>query len=47
MYNLIRKESVRKIMIMVLLIVMISLTIIQSQQEKPINTNAKSVSTKK
>ena len=49
MRNRIKKQSVRNIGIMVLLIVTISLTIIQSQQEKPINTNAGtvSVSTKK
>ena len=47
MRNMIRKQSVRNIMIMVLLIAMISLTIIQSQQEKMIDTNAESVSTKK
>ena len=47
MRNMIRKQSVRNIMIMVLLIGMISLTIIQSQKEKLINTNAGTVSTKK
>ena len=47
MCNRIRKQSVRNIGIMVLLIVTISLTIIQSQQEKMINTNVESVSTKK
>ena len=47
MRNMIRKQSVRNIMIMVLLIVTISLTIIQSQQEEMINTNAGTVSTKK
>ena len=47
MRNMIRKQSVRNIMIMVLLIAMISLTIIQSQQEKMIDTNAESVSTRK
>ena len=47
MRNMIRKQSVRNIMIMVLLIAMISLTIMQSQQEKMIDTNAESVSTKK
>ena len=47
MRNMIRKQSVRNIMIMVLLIAMISLTIIQSQKEKLINTNAGTVSTKK
>ncbi len=49
MRNRIRKQSVRNIGIMVLLIVTISLTIIQSQQEEMINTNAGtvSVSTKK
>ena len=44
---MIRKKRVKNIMIMVLLIAMISFTIIQSQQEKLINTNAESVSTKK
>ena len=47
MRNMIRKQSDRNIMIMVLLIAMISLTIMQSQQEKMIDTNAESVSTKK
>ena len=47
MRNMIKKQSVRNIMIMVLLIAMISLTIIQSQQEKLINTNAGTVSNKK
>ncbi len=47
MRNMIRKQSVRNIMIMVLLIAMISLTIIQSQQEKRIDTNVESVSNKK
>ena len=44
---MIRKKRVKNIMIIVLLIAMISFTIIQSQQEKLINTNAESVSTKK
>ena len=47
MRNMIKKQSIRNIMIMVLLIAMISLTIIQSQQEKLINTNAGTVSNKK
>ena len=47
MRNMIRKQSVRNIIIMVLLIAIISFTIIQSQQEKMTDTNAKSVSTKK
>lgn len=47
MRNIIKKQSVRNIMMMVLLIAMISLTIMQSQKEKLINTNATSVSTKK
>ena len=47
MRNMIRKQPIRNIIIMVLLIAMISLTIIQTQQEKIINTNAGSVSTKK
>ena len=47
MRNMIRKQSVRNIIIMVLLIAVISLTIIQSQQEKRIDTNVESVSTKK
>ena len=44
---MIRKKRVKNIMIMVLLIAMISLTVIQSEQEKMINTNAGTVSTKK
>ena len=47
MRNMIRKQSVRNIIITVLLIAIISFTIIQSQQEKMTDTNAKSVSTKK
>ena len=47
MRNMIKKQSVRNIMIMVLLIAMISLTIIQNQQEKLINTNVGTVSNKK
>ena len=47
MRNMIRKQSVRNIIITVLLIAIISFTIIQSQKEKLINTNAGTVSTKK
>ena len=47
MRNIIKKQSVRNIMMMVLLIVMITLTIIQNQQEKLINTNVGTVNTKK
>lgn len=45
MSNMIKKQSVRNIIIMVLLIAMISLMMIQ--EEKYINTNVESVSTKK
>ena len=47
MHTMTKKQSVRNIIIMVLLIAMITLTLIQSQQEKLINTNAEAVSTKK
>ena len=47
MRDMIKKQSVRNIMMMVLLIVMITLTIIQNQQEKLINTNVGTVNTKK
>ena len=47
MRNMIKKQPVRNIMIMVLLIAMISLMMIQNQQEKYISTNVESVSTKK
>ena len=47
MHNRIKKQPIRNILLMVLLIATITLTIIQSEQEKMINTNAGSVSTKK
>ena len=47
MRNIIKKQSVRNIVMMILLITIITLTIVQNQKEKLINTNAKSVSTKK
>ena len=47
MHNRIKKQSIRKIVIIVLLIGMISLTIILGEQEKMINTNAESVSNRK
>ncbi len=47
MRNIIKKQSVRNIVMMILLITIITLTIVQNQKEKLINTNAESVSTKK
>ena len=47
MCNRIRKQSMRNIIIMIFVLVIISLTIMQSQQEKMINTNAELVSNKK
>ena len=47
MRNMIKKQSVRNIVMMILLIAIITLTIVQNQKEKLINTNAGSVSTKK
>ena len=47
MRNMIKKQSVRNIVMMILLITIITLTIVQNQKEKLINTNAESVSTKK
>ena len=47
MRNIIKKQSVRNIVMMILFITIITLTIVQNQKEKLINTNAGSVSTKK
>ena len=47
MRNMIKKQSVRNIVMMVLLIGVIILTMIQNQKEKLINTNVESVSNKK
>ena len=47
MRNMIKKQPVRNIMMIVLPIAILSFTIIQNQQEKFINTNAESVSNKK
>ena len=47
MHNRIKKQPIRNILLMVLLIAMISLMMIQNQQEKYISTNVESVSTKK
>ena len=47
MHNIIKEKRIKKLIIIVLLVAIISLTTIQIQQEKFINTNAESVSTKK
>ena len=47
MRNIIKKQSVRNIVMMILLITIITLTIVQNQKEKLINTNAESDRTKK
>ena len=47
MRNKIRKQLVRNITIMVVLIAIISLSIIKNQKENAINTNAEMLSTKK
>ncbi len=47
MLNVIREKRVKKLVIMVLLVAIISLTVIEIQQEKLINTNTEVVSTKK
>ena len=47
MRNMIKKQSVQNIVMMILLVTIITLTIVQNQKEKLINTNAESVSTKK
>ena len=47
MHNNIKKQLVRNITIMVLLMAVISISVITSQKEKAINTNTEVVSTKK
>ena len=47
MHNNIKKQLVRNITIMVLLMAVISISVITSQKEKTINTNTEVVSTKK
>ena len=47
MHNRIKEKQIRNLSVMILLVIIITLTVIQNQQEKYMDTNAGAVSTKK
>ena len=47
MHNRIKEKQIRNLSVMILLVIIITLTVIQNQQEKYMDTNAESISTKK
>ena len=47
MHNRIKEKQIRNLSVMILLVIIITLTAIQNQQEKYMDTNAESISTKK